>query len=216
MGLQRFHRSVVVALISLVAAAGCTSGPSGDDSAAFSARVAEARAKKDREFLQLPDCGRGADPCSPVPPAKRQATLPLKYFPPDQSYSTAASLRLADQRPIFEMPTSTGAVRRMQRVGVLEFMLNGQPMKLGAFVEEGTQQITELFVPFADETTGKETYEAGRYLQLRPTSTNLYEIDFNEAFNPYCAYNKTYECPYPPPSNRLKVAIRAGEKAPSA
>ena len=142
--------------------------------------------------------------------------LPLKYFPPDQGYSTAASLRLADQRPVFEMPTSTGAVRRMQRVGVLEFTLNGQPMTLGAFVEEGTQRITELFVPFADETTGKETYDAGRYLQLRPTSTNLYEIDFNEAFNPYCAYNKTYECPYPPPSNRLKVAIRAGEKAPSA
>jgi uncharacterized protein (DUF1684 family) len=200
-----------------VALTGCTSGPSGgDDSTAYSKRVEEARAKKDREFLELPDCGRGADPCSPVPPAKRSVMLPLQYFPPDQGYSTAASLRLADQRPVFEMPTSTGAVRRMQRVGVLEFTLNGQPMTLGAFVEEGTQRITELFVPFADETTGKETYDAGRYLQLRPTSTNLYEIDFNEAFNPYCAYNKTYECPYPPPSNRLKVAIRAGEKAPSA
>ena len=63
-------------------------------------------------------------------------------------------------------------------------------------------------------TSVSETYAAGRYLDLRPTATNLYTIDFNYAYNPYCAYNKSYECPYPPPSNRLKVAIRAGEKAP--
>ena len=111
------------------------------------------------------------------------------------------------------MPTSTGKLRRHQLVGVLEFTLQGTPMTLGAFVEEG-QAIETLFVPFADQTTGSETYPAGRYLELHPTSTGFYTVDFNRAFNPYCAYNKTYDCPFPPPSNRLKVAIRAGEKAP--
>jgi hypothetical protein len=102
----------------------------------------------------------------------------------------------------------------MQRVGVLEFTLDGQPMSLGAFVDEGTTRINELFVPFADLTTGKETYPAGRYLNLQPMATGIYTIDFNKAYNPYCAYNEKYDCPYPPPSNRLKVEIRAGEKAP--
>jgi uncharacterized protein (DUF1684 family) len=102
----------------------------------------------------------------------------------------------------------------MDRVGQLQFTLAGQQMTLDAFVEDGTQQIAQLFVPFADQTTGTETYGAGRYLDLKPTSTGFYVIDFNRAYNPTCAYNPTWECPYPPPSNRLKIAIRAGEKAP--
>jgi uncharacterized protein (DUF1684 family) len=104
----------------------------------------------------------------------------------------------------------------MQLVGTLQFSLLGQPQSLGAFVEDGTEQIENLFVPFADMTTGSETYPAGRYLDLRPTATGYYTIDFNRAYNPYCAYNASYECPFPPPSNRLKLTIRAGEKAPGA
>jgi uncharacterized protein (DUF1684 family) len=87
-------------------------------------------------------------------------------------------------------------------------------MTLGAFVDEGTKRISTLFVPFADQTTGKDTYKAGRYLDLHPTATNIYTIDFNRAYNPYCAYNNGYECPFPPPSNRLKIAVTAGEKLP--
>ena len=151
----------------------------------------------------------------PIPADKRDKLLPLRYFDVDPSYAVPASLKLADQRPVFEMPTSTGKQRRMQRVGVLEFVLQGQPMTLGAFVEEG-QPIVNLFVPFADLTTGTETYPAGRYLELHPTSTGFYTVDFNKAYNPYCAYNQTYDCPFPPPSNRLKLPIRAGEKAPAA
>jgi hypothetical protein len=103
----------------------------------------------------------------------------------------------------------------MELVGVLEFTLRGEPHSLGAFVEEGAP-VTTLFVPFADLTTGIDTYAAGRYLDIEPTATGLYNIDFNRAYNPYCAYNEEYDCPYPPPSNRLDVAIQAGEKAPGA
>jgi hypothetical protein len=187
--------------------AGCTSGPSApdDDSASYVKDVQDARAEKDRTLA--------ADPES-VPVAKRALLLPLKYYAVDPGFKVPASLKLSKDRPVFDMPTSTGTNRKMQRVGVLEFTLQGTQMSLESFVEAGTQQITSLFVPFADLTTGMETYAAGRYLDLKPTPTGYYVIDFNLAYNPTCAYNPTWECPYPPQANRLKVAIRAGEKAP--
>jgi uncharacterized protein (DUF1684 family) len=201
----------------VLALTGCTSGPSAPDEASYVTDLSAARSRKDQQFLKLPDCSPQTEPqCSPVPPDKRSALLPLRYFDIDASYSVPAALKLAETRPVFEMPTSTGTLRRMQLVGTLEFTLQGQAHSLGAFVPEGTRQVTELFVPFADATTGADTYSAGRYLDLHPTATGFYTIDFNLAYNPYCAYNATYECPFPPPSNRLKVAVRAGERAPAA
>ena len=187
--------------------AACSSGPAAPDDAGYVSELVAARAEKDRFFRE--------DPETPVPNDKKKTLLPLPYFPVDMSYTVPAALRLAEKRPVFEMPTSTGTLRKYQQVGAIEFVLQGQPMTLGAFVEDG-QQLTQLFVPFADLTTGKETYPAGRYLDLHPTASGLYTLDFNRAYNPYCAYNSKYECPFPPPSNRLKVAIRAGEKAPGA
>jgi uncharacterized protein (DUF1684 family) len=194
----------------------CSSGPSAPDDAGYVSEIAEGRAHKDRQFGDLPDCSPQTEPdCSPVPPDKRAALIPLPYFAVDPVYSVPAALRLAEKRPVFEMPTSTGTLRKYQQVGAIEFVLHGQPMTLGAFVEDG-QPVTTLFVPFADTTTGTETYSAGRYLDLHPNATGLYTLDFNKAYNPYCAYNSKYECPFPPSSNRLKVPIRAGEKAPGA
>lgn len=184
----------------------CVSGPGAPDDSASVKEIQAVRAEKDRSWSQDPD--------SPVPPDKRAKILPLKYYAIDEAYSAPASLKLYDDRQVIEMPTSTGTPRKMERVGQLQFALMGQPLTLDAFVEDGTQQITQLFVPFADQTTGTETYGAGRYLDLKPTSTGFYIVDFNRAYNPTCAYNPTWECPYPPPSNRLKIAIRAGEKAP--
>ncbi len=197
---------LLAAMVAALAfATACTSGPSAPvDPQAYVKTITEARAVKDKAFREEPE---------PIPADKRDTLLPLRYFPPDPSYTAPAELKLANERPVFEMPTSTGKLRRMERVGVLEFSLRGQPMSLAAFVEEG-QALENLFVPFADLTTGKETYPAGRYLDIRPTSTGFYNIDFNLAYNPTCAYNASYDCPYPPASNRLKVEIRAGEKAP--
>ena len=188
-------------------AAGCSSGPSAPDEAVYTQEIRDRRSAIDLAFREQKD---------PIPADKRAALLPLRYFDIDPTYSVPAVLKLADERPVFEMPTSTGTLRKMQRVGVLEFTVQAQAMTLGAFVEDGTQQITELFIPFADLTTGKDTYSAGRYLNVVPTPTGLYTIDFNLAYNPYCAYNATYDCPFPPPSNRLKIAVTAGELAPGA
>ena len=176
------------------------------DDASYVKEIADVRAAKERFMLEDPD--------TPISKEKRGVLLPLRYYPPDPAYSVPAALHVRDERPVFEMPTSTGTLRRMQLVGSIEFTLAGQPQSLGAFVPDGTQRIESLFVPFADATTGTETYAAGRYLDIHPTATGIYTIDFNNAYNPYCAYNQTYECPYPPPSNRLKISVRAGEKSP--
>jgi uncharacterized protein (DUF1684 family) len=203
-------RTTPLALALVAACAGvvaCSSGPGAPDDATYVKEIETARAVKDQAWRESDD---------PVPPSKRDTLLPLRYFPPDINYSVPGQLKLSDDRPEVQMPTSTGELRRMEQVGVLEFTLQGQPMTLGAFVEAGTRQIQSLFVPFADLTTGKETYSAGRYLDLHPTATGIYTIDFNLAYNPTCAYNETYSCPYPPRSNRLEVAVLAGEKAPGS
>lgn len=187
-----------------LAAAACTSGPPAPDEGSYVEKITAERADKERMFRESSE--------SPIPAGKQNELLPLSYYPVDSSYSAPAVLKLAEDRPVFDMPTSTGKLRKMERVGVLEFTLKGQPVSIGAFVEAGTTRITRLFVPFSDMTTGTETYAAGRYLDLDPTTTGLYEVDFNRAYNPYCAYNESYDCPYPPPSNRLKVPVRAGER----
>ena len=104
----------------------------------------------------------------PIPADKRNVLLPLRYYPPDPGYTVAAALRLGQERPVVLMPTSTGTIRKYERVGVLEFTFQGQSLSLGAFVEAGTSEIEGLFVPFVDATSGKETYPAGRYLDIPP------------------------------------------------
>ena len=184
--------------------AGCTSTPGPADDAAYLQKVMEWRAERDKTWSESDD---------PIPKARHAEFLPLKYFPPDANYAVPAELKLSDVRPVVELPTSTGTLRKMQVVGTLEFTLNGQKLSLGALSPAG-EPIRALFVPFADLTTKNETYAAGRYMDIEPTATGLYTIDFNYAYNPTCAYNKSYECPYPPPSNRLQVPVRAGEKSP--
>jgi hypothetical protein len=191
----------------LLTAAACTSGPPPPDESISLQATEGWRAAREQYMREDRD--------SPIPEEKKGALLPLPYYPIDLSYIVPAELELSANRPVLEMPTSTGTLRRMERVGVLEFTLQGQQMTLAAFVEEG-QALESLFVPFADATTGSETYSAGRYLDIAPTPTGIYEVNFNQAYNPNCAYNERYECPFPPASNRLTVAVRAGEKAPGA
>jgi hypothetical protein len=107
------------------------------------------------------------------------------------------------------MPTSTGKLRGTIRIGRLLFNLKGTPLQLTAFLEDGSRR---LFVPFSDLTSGTETYQAGRYMNLDPTPTGIYIVDFNIAYHPYCYYNADYDCPLPPAENRLRLPVRAGER----
>jgi len=193
----------VAVWLSVVLAVGC-SGKPPDTSASLDSEIAAARAAKDRDFASSSD--------SPVPENRRAEFLPLAYFPIDDAYRVPASLVASQDRAVIEMPTSTGQQRQMRRVGTLEFVLKGQPMTLAAFVEVGSENLDHLFVPFTDLTSGTETYPAGRYLDLDRNATGIYVIDFNKAYQPYCYFNPTYDCPYPPRENRLHVPIRAGER----
>jgi uncharacterized protein len=195
-------------MLALGVLAGCNAGnpPPPDADASYPEQVQAARAAKDRAFRSQPN--------KPVPPHLADKLLPLKYFPPDPAFVVPASLKLAEERVFVDMPTTAGEMRKEERVGVLEFTLKGQPHTLAAFIEAGSQDVSQLFVPFSDLTSGTETYAAGRYMELERTPTGLYNVDFNQAFNPWCYYNSTYDCPYPPRENRLPVAIRAGERLP--
>jgi uncharacterized protein len=193
---------IVAASTSLIA---CSSRPP-DDTKDYAARMSADRAEKDAAFAKDQD---------PVPQDRKAALLPLAYFPIDPNYNVPAQLEPIDDPTVIDMPTSTGTTRKMRRVGMLAFVLKGQPLKLTAFVEVGAPDLNHLFVPFNDRTSGTETYAGGRYLDLDRNATGIYQVDFNRAYHPYCYYNPTWECPYPPPENRLKVPIRAGERIKS-
>ncbi len=193
-----------LALACALGAAGCSNRPP-DDPQDYASRIQTLRAAKDEDFLRSND---------PVPADKKTLFLPLAYYPVDPAYNVVAALTPATDRVEVMMPTSSGQLRRMIRIGTLTFTLNGEPMSLVAFTEN---DLNRLFVPFSDLTSGTETYAAGRFLDLDRTATNLYELDFNRAYIPYCYYNAAFECPYPPRENRLKVPIPAGERMkPSA
>ena len=184
-------------------AAAC--GPKEED---YTAKIAGIRAAKDESFK--------ADPDSPVPADKKAALLPLAYYPIDELYAVPASLEPATDRTPIQVPTSIGKIRNLERIGTLKFSLKGQPLRLTAFRDLESQDINRLFVPFSDLTSGAETYPAGRYMELDPTPTGIYVVDFNVAYHPYCYYSPEYDCPYPPKENRLEVPIRAGEKMQKA
>ena len=196
-------RILAAVLAAGFAAAACTSEPED-----YAGKIAAARATKDEGFK--------SDPDSPVPPDKKAELLPLAYFPIDEGYAVPATLQPADVRIRIQVPTSTGKIRDIERVGTLKFSLKGQPLKLTAFMEVDDPRANRLFVPFSDLTSGAETYAAGRYMELDPTPTGIYVVDFNVAYHPYCYYSPEFDCPYPPAENRLTTPIRAGERLPKA
>ena len=182
--------------------ASCGGSAPGNGDVEYIKRINAARERKDHAFANQPN--------EPIPTGKQQEFLPLSYFPPDPGYAVPATFK-PENGPIVQMPTSGGKMRQMQLVGTLEFTLKGRQLSLGSFVEAGDPP-DRLFVPFADLTSGTETYSAGRYIELERSPSGVYVVDFNLAFHPYCYYNPDYDCPYPPPANRLPVPVHAGEK----
>jgi uncharacterized protein len=190
-------RLVVASTLALVVSASCQTP------ARYADEIAAWRSQKDQFMRSSPE--------SPIPAERREAFQPLPYYPIDEQYRVPAALRVARGEEILEMPTSTGKPRKMRRIGTLAFTLKGQPLTLTAFAEADDTELNRLFVPFGDLTNGTETYQGGRYLDLDRTASNVYDLDFNRAYHPFCVFNPTYECPIPPRENRLTMPVRAGE-----
>jgi uncharacterized protein (DUF1684 family) len=104
------------------------------------------------------------------------------------------------------MQTTTGDVQDYQRFGRFHFVADGQPAALTIYQSE-----FGYFLPFVDALAGSETYGAGRYLEPEEMADGRFLVDFNLAYNPYCAYNENWSCPITPSENRIKVPVRAGE-----
>lgn len=156
------------------------------------------------------------DPQSPIPHSLRHEFRGLDYFPPDPKYRVRAELIKDPNLQAIVLATSKGVPRDMVRYGVFEFEIDGARQRLAAYrsvPQPGHHHDQEsLFVPFRDATSGKETYGAARYLDIEEERGDDYAIDFNVAYNPYCAYSDDYVCPFPPRENWLSIPIRAGEK----
>lgn len=134
----------------------------------------------------------------------------LDYYPPNPDYRYTLPLQRADNPEPLTFQTSTGDERTYYRLGTVEFEVEGQAAQLAIYKSNDHD---ELFLPFRDATSGHETYGAGRYLEPQELPSGQILLDFNQAYNPFCAFSSGFSCPLPPGENHLKVAIRAGEKA---
>ena len=204
----RLPRSLPV-LACLLLTAACSSGPGPVDDGPYVQEVLTSRANKERMLR--------TDKDSPVLPDAR-ATFTVPYYDVNPAFRVPAFL--TEQRTaepvIIEIQTTDGKTDRMRRVGTLGFTLNAAKYTLTAFADVNDRVMDRLFVPFGDLTNGSATYGGGRYLNLSRTPTGIYDLDFNQAFHPYCVYNPTWVCPVPPRENRLQVAIPAGERLAAA
>jgi uncharacterized protein len=135
----------------------------------------------------------------------------LKYFEPDPAFRFETKLQRYPTEASLMMTTSKGTRQLFNKVGHFDLVVEGQPVLLQAY-QSAEREDPSIFVPFRDATSGKESYGAGRYLDMEVQHDDIYLVDFNYAYDPYCAYNEGYVCPLPPVENWLKVAIRAGEK----
>jgi uncharacterized protein len=198
----------------------------------YSAAVEAFRADKDHYF-------RHGDR-SPVPPLERETFQGLAYFPVDEGLRFDGRLLEAydgSEPQRFQIPTSDGRLLPAHRAGSLRFELAGERRSLAAYVldhpsghvhaaeapggpeadgsEAPEEELPGLFVPFLDATSGKETYGAGRYLDLEPEDDSTYILDFNLAYHPSCVYDVRFSCPLTPAENRLPIRIEAGERLPA-
>jgi uncharacterized protein len=181
----------------------------GFDPRRYVRAVEDFRERKDDDFKEASD--------SPIPERDRPGFAGLRYFPPDPALRVAAAVEAPESGGVFVMQTSDGRDREYERYGLLRFTVGGQEYHLTAYRTPDADEDEPLFVPFRDAQAGRETYGAGRYLEIRPphaaggAGEQEVVIDFNLAYNPYCAYSPAYSCPLPPAENTLPVAIRAGE-----
>ncbi|WP_224447207.1 DUF1684 domain-containing protein [Haloprofundus salilacus] len=171
----------------------------------WEATLEQQRREKDDYF--------GDNPQSPIPDAERPDFEGLRYYPPDENYRFELDLHEHVEKERVVVATTTDGEREYLRWGEFRLQVDGDEQTLQAYRRSADDP--GLWVPFRDETSDEETYGAGRYLDLHAEEDRLgdrWVVDFNLAYNPFCAYSARYECPMVPVENWLDVAIEGGEK----
>lgn len=163
--------------------------------------LARFRADKDHFFKY--------DRHSPLLPEQKRDFQGLHYYPENLAYRVVAALERYEHPQHVRMLTSTGSQQEYYRAGQIRFTARGQVNTLQIY--ESTEDST-FFLPFTDATSGDETYGAGRYVEVETLPDGQVLVDFNMAYNPYCAYNERWSCPIPLRENRLSIRVEAGEK----
>ncbi|MBD3409950.1 MAG: DUF1684 domain-containing protein [Ignavibacteriales bacterium] len=196
------HSTLLFALV--LALVGCGKEPLSDDP--YIRSIQQERREKDDYMKNDPNSPFNADP--------HAAWAPLEYYPVDSNFVFESALAEYDRKDTLTFFGTEGDLRRAVRYGYLSFAFEGKERRVNVYQGETTGGEKYYAVWFTDETTGEETYDVGRYLDIEYLSDAeaAYVLDFNKAYNPYCAYSSMYSCVIPPKENRLSVAITAGEK----
>ena len=164
-----------------------------------------------QEFRRQKDEFFRTDPGAPILPGQRPSFRGLTYYPEEEALVFEVTPEPYEETALVVLQTSDASTRTYERWARLPFQVAGQEVALTVYRDP---ESGHLFLPFQDETSGRESYGAGRYLELPVLEDGLILLDFNYAYHPYCAYNPNYSCPIPPVENRLPVPIRAGERNP--
>jgi hypothetical protein len=164
-------------------------------------RLIELRHRKDSFFKNHPQ--------SPLSASQKTKFTGLAYYPPAPALDLLVTVTPFDKQEDVQVQTTTGETRWYRRYGEFRFQVNGEEARLTVY-----QTPHGYFLPFVDAGAGTETYPAGRYLEPVEQPDGKFRVDFNQAYNPYCAYADQWSCPLTPAENRLKIAIPAGEKIP--
>ncbi|MDN3551445.1 DUF1684 domain-containing protein [Mucilaginibacter aquaedulcis] len=170
-------------------------------------QIAEFRKSYMADFL--------TDPRSPL---KQEDLQYLRFYDADSTYRVTAKVQILVNAQAFIMPVFSGAGKEHRPYALLKFTLKGKPLELTVYkntmLSQNPQYSDYIFLPFMDDTNGSTTYGGGRYIDLREGDfkDGTVIVDFNKAYNPYCAFGNGYTCPKPPDGNRLPIAIEAGEK----
>jgi len=176
------------------------------DFSAYSALLNKSRSEKNSSFRQ--------SSASPLSATQKTAFDSLKYYPANFAFVVDATVSRETTPDTMLMRMSDKRTEKYLHWGHAQFTLDGKPQELGVYVKANGTDST-LFIPFTDRTNGHETYGGGRYLdavQPKLNETGI-KLDFNRAYNPFCAYNSAYSCPVPPAENQLQVPVPVGEKS---
>jgi uncharacterized protein (DUF1684 family) len=153
---------------------------------------------------------------SPLPSNKRESFGGINFFPINLRYVVTAKFVRTSNERIFAMPTTGNSAKQYVKYGEAQFALMGRQYKLSIYqsinLAKQRKYRDYLFIPFRDATSGKETYGGGRYIDITIPQSDTLVINFNMAYQPYCAYTEGYNCPIPPRENYLPVKIESGVK----